>query len=189
MIYTLTEKAAEDHPYIKDGKAAFYRFLFETLTGLSYDEHCENIDCTKITIAQNLQLMWYASADKQGIHRTDLTMELAISGPKVEYELENYQVNVPDGSITFKKNDEIIPFTASLHENPNMTALGITHTKPSTERMETMLQELIEYLCIGESSRNIIRTLDNIGFSKEELLWLCFSKNDIDEILTENNDA
>lgn len=98
MIIRLTDEEVKSNPFMtKEGKAPFYRLVCEKI-GLDFD-NIKSLDCTKINVARNIQDAWYDYAKENDITTFDLTMCLAMSGPKAPEELEENTVELEDGVI------------------------------------------------------------------------------------------
>lgn len=102
-IYELTPEEIKEHPYVKDRQPEFYKFIARTIVGESDDW---NIDCRKINVAKNIQKSWYDDAKAHGIPEYDLTMDLAMRGPKALDTLPDNCVEILENGITIKVDDK-----------------------------------------------------------------------------------
>ena len=102
-IYELTPEEIKEHPYVKNRQPEFYMFLARTIVSESEDW---NIDCRKINVAKNIQESWYEDAKAHGISECDLTMDLAMRGPKALDTLPDNCVEILENGITIKVEDE-----------------------------------------------------------------------------------
>lgn len=102
-IYELTPEEIKEHPYVKDRQPEFYIFLARTIVG---DSDAWNIDCRKINVAKNIQKSWYEDAKVNGISEYDLTMDLAMRGPKALDTLPDNCVEILENGIIITSGDE-----------------------------------------------------------------------------------
>lgn len=211
MIFKLNHEELKENPFVLNGKAAFYHYLFETLTGKDYDTDCQSMDCRRINIAKNIQDSWYDSATEQGIDHTSLTMNLALCGPKVNQELLDDEVEIEQNAIQFTDNTYFEPETwtgisddnqvspilirPTEHETNTMKAIGNTNwyltprTKTESksmiaipqERMMELMNAVAEHMCVAERCKDVIIELIGIGFTKEELKLFHFCDSDIED--------
>ena len=101
MFIKLTKEEVISHPFW-DG---FYPLVVKKATGRNYDD-VESIDCRKVNISPDIQDKWYEMANEMGAQDFELTMHLAISGPKACLKDDVLTVEVEDGAITFKEGDQ-----------------------------------------------------------------------------------
>lgn len=95
----LTPEEIQNNPFLtKEGKAGFYRFIRKKFETAEQEVDC--IDCRKINVAENIQLAWYDYARANNIDKTELTMLLAIHGPKAFDSLPDNTVEIEDDCFT-----------------------------------------------------------------------------------------
>lgn len=96
LILTLSDEEVKAAPVL----AGFYDLIALRL-GLhtlgSKENHQYIFDCRNINIAQNIQDFCYDYFTEKGISQVDVTMALAMSGPKVDCCLLHNQVSVEAG--------------------------------------------------------------------------------------------
>ena len=100
-MYLLTKEEVEAHQILSklsSGKA-FYDFVMDELG--AYSE--KTLDCSKIDIADNIQTLWYITADKLGVDSVSLSMYLLNSGPKVDVKLKDNEICIYEGFICDNK--------------------------------------------------------------------------------------
>ena len=94
----LSEAEVEENPYCNAShEAAFYRLFAEKAYGLSWDR-VENLDCRKVIISPDIQESWYRNRPAD-VSEVQLTMALAIGGPKAEPGLPPRTVRWADDCI------------------------------------------------------------------------------------------
>lgn len=139
MIYNLTESNTRRHPFVLDGRASFYRFIFEAITGLDFETDCESIDCRSLCIAEPIQDIWYASAAAQNISPTELTTLLLLNGPKINKNLTGYQIEILPGAIKLKTSDGTTGFIPGVHDDEDsLKAHGVASEKTQKESMNPL---------------------------------------------------
>jgi len=96
-VYLLTKEEVETHQIsstLSTGNP-FYDFLKAEL-----DVDSEKmLDCRKIDIAENIQTLWYITADKLGIDSVSVSMCLLSVGPKVNKDLKDNEICIYEGFI------------------------------------------------------------------------------------------
>lgn len=91
--FALTEEEVLQHPIFGD----FYSFI-GTKMGVEETEFTR-YDCRNICVTPALQESWYEYYTAQGVPRVEITMALAMSGPKATLSDEGYVVEVDSGYI------------------------------------------------------------------------------------------
>jgi len=92
-------------------------FAFEEITGkglvefydavaykLGYNPEAVCYDCRKLTVSKSVQDVWYHEFQNEGMNPSQITMLLLMSGPKVDQNLQNYDVEVFDGFCEVRPN-------------------------------------------------------------------------------------
>ena len=97
-VCTLTQEEVETNPYCdKDHKAAFYRMFAKKAYGMSWDD-VKGLDCRKVIVSPDIQESWYKNRPAD-VSEVQLTMALAMSGPKAEHALPPLTVRWADDCI------------------------------------------------------------------------------------------
>lgn len=98
MYITLTKDEVFENPFWK----GFYPLIVRKATGRDYDD-IESVDCRKVNISPDIQDIWYDMAREMGAQDYELTMQLAIAGPKACLKEKTLTVEIEDGAIDFKE--------------------------------------------------------------------------------------
>lgn len=175
MIYTLPHAWILEHPFVKNGHPDFYKALFYAVTGKTYDPDCKSLDCTKINVAKNIQEFWFDDVRAHGLPESALAIQLCFNGPKVDFELQNDQVEILDQAFTFADETVFSPESDQL----------FLDSEPDAERIRILMQAMAEYLITSETCKDAIVLLLSKGVTESELRWLHFDPNDIQDALSD----
>ena len=98
-VCTLTQEEVEANPFCDgDHRAAFYRMFTKKAYGMSWDD-VKDLDCRKVIISPDIQESWYRNRPGD-VSEVQLTMALAMSGPKAEHALPPLTVRWADDCIS-----------------------------------------------------------------------------------------
>ena len=106
-ILTLTPEQMNENGFFKKDEDnvpfasnKFFKLITHEVSGRDFSE-VEQIDCTKIKIANDIQESWFQEGKDNGHEMTNMIGFLLMYGPAVKQELKEHQVEVENGAITF----------------------------------------------------------------------------------------
>lgn len=96
-IINLTQDEVNENPVFK----GFYDLVAQKLGLLDPEKPDENhqyiYDCRNINIAANIQTACYEYFEARGVNSSSISMQLCLSGPKVDENLKDNQVGICEG--------------------------------------------------------------------------------------------
>lgn len=108
VLFRMNEDDIDRHPFIDEDPdtVLFYRFLFEILTGRTFETECGSMDCTRISVSRSIIDAWYANWMYAGNDSAGLSMMIALSGPKSPEDLPDGMVLLEPGAIVLRDGKE-----------------------------------------------------------------------------------
>ncbi len=132
LILTLTDAEIDSYPIFH----GFYSMLGKRLGYIETSN--TRYDCTKISIAKNIQDKCFEYHERLGNDTASIAMNFCMSGPKVDNTLKDNHISIETGYIC--EGDTVIPFIASTLPGPaepnDMNRPELDQTAPSTDNKE-----------------------------------------------------